>query len=433
MEPVTNNKPQNQKVGKRISTDDLIKYIKIHKEGIKNVKYIDLNDVPEQKNPTSLEKAYFQNIVEVNYLPKNLSEIFKLNESNKKYLHGGCLKTINFRNNKYFQISFFSSIISCLKQSFFSATISDQTIFITKLINRLMTESSGVRFTEFAYKKRYDWKKTDVQEDMGNNLFGPNIMKYVSDYFHINIFILDLDRDLLFFGGDEYVPYKRTLFLFKYPDGVFEPLFIGNSRAFTVDSDLIKEIRDNPDYVNVYNMTNKMSLGFEEMQEELIFYKPKKDKVKIKIEKPEEAYDKKKQEKIKEQAKKDKEKKESAKKNVKVEDSEESQNSDEKYDEDMNAYSEDSTEENEEDNKKIKQLSDNNDEEKEEKPVKATKKTIKNKSVEKESKTKYNIKDIKSTLKVAELKEIAKELGITIGKKTKDVLIEEIKNKLTKS
>lgn len=441
-----NSHNKTQKQGRRISTDELIKYIKTNKEVLKTVKCIDLNDVPINVQPTSLEKTQFQNLVEVDYLPTNLSQIFKLN-SGQKYLHAGCLRTINVKT-KTLMVSFYSSILSCLIQQFFSAPLGEQINFTLKLLDRLKKDSCGTTYTELAYKRRYGWKPNDIENEINMNLVTQNVMKFVSDYFHINIFILNLEKDLLHFGGDEYIPYKRTIFLIKYPDGIFEPLFVGNTRAFTVDNEIIKEIRNDMDCVNVFNFTDKHVLGFEETEEELVLYLPKQDQIKLKVERPEEAYDKqkvaelnKKNEKIKNTSKKSTNTKndfDSDQESNEVSDDNDEESIDSKqssenkfvkddfeYDEDMNAYDEreDSTDK-KNTKKKIKQLS---DDELEVKPKKVTK--TKSKTDEKKTQQTYKESDINSSLKMDKLKEIAKELGLkTTG--TKNVLIETIKNKL---
>lgn len=487
-QPWQNNAPI-PKQGKRISKDDLISYIKTNKDVLKNVKYVDLNEIQEKEKPTFLEKTQFQNLVEIDYFPPNLTQIFKINSSNNhKYLHAGCLRTINTKT-KTFQVSFFSSIMSCLKPSFFSSPVSYQISFMNQFIERLKEESTGIKFNEFGYKKKYGWKVNDLKEDINDNQFGPNIYKYVSDYFHINIFILDLEKDLLFFGGDEYIPFKYSIFLLKYSDMTYEPIFVGGQRTFAAESDIVKElIRNNPDNVNVYHMANKMSLGFEESEEDLAMYKPKKDIVKSredwikdKIEKdktkPEGIYDKEQQEKkAKEQktseevvkptkptkltkpAQTSKQNKPKEKSNTPDSDLSESEN--EEYDEDMNAFEEGSEEDSANSDKssvkpvkKIKQLSDVSEQQDDSdsdntskssesvKPTKTSKQVLKkeaiNKVLKKVDKTtkkespKYKLSDIKDSLKVNELKDIAKEIGVQVGKKTKAVLITDIKKALT--
>lgn len=406
-----NNK--TNKCGKRISTEDLLKYIKTNKEIIKSIKFVDLNDSPVDNKKLVLEKNKLHELTEINYLPSKLSTIFKL-ENGQKYLHSGCLQSISQNDGQQLFVSFYSSILSCLIQNFFVSSLSEQILFTTKLLNRLKIESCGNTYEQQFYKKRYGWNSEDIKNDMNLNLITPKIMKFVSDFFHINIFILDLAKDSLHFGGNEYIPFKRTIFLIKYFDDTFEPLHCGNNRVFTVDNDLIKEIRNNLDCVNIFQFTDRHLLGFEETEEELINYLPKQTQIKIKKEKPEFEYDK----KIIENNKN--------KKSTNNYDSDSDTNSinehysdiysNDEYDDDMNAYKEDSEEENVKlVNKKIKQLSDEEN--------------TKQKKKSKQQIITYKLSDIKSTLKLDELKEIALNLGLS-SKGTKAILIDAIKNKL---
>lgn len=446
----SNQNNRIQKQGKRISTESLIKYIQTNKDTLKSINFVDLNEVNIKTEITSLEKAKIQTLIEINYLPPNLSNIFNLNMG-PKYLHCGCLNIIN-QNGGSIIVSFYSSILSCLIQQFFISSLSDQILFTIKLINTLKKESSETSYSQFAYKKRYGWKPDDIKNDISSNIITPRVMKFVADYFHINIFILDLEKDMLFFGGDEYIPYKRTIFLIKYADQTFEPLYLGNNKVFTVDNELIKDIRNNLDCVNIFQFTDRHLLGLEETEEELINYLPKQTQIKIKTERPELEYDRQITEKKRE----------------KIHDKHtilKTESCESKYDENMNAYDENSdySTDNDVPKKKIKQLSEDEEikQSKQTKPTKKTKLTKSTKStkptkpteqikksdsigstgstgsvdlvepIEEKNVVNYKISDIKSTLKLEELKEIAKKLNLPT-KGTKSVLIESIKEKLNK-
>lgn len=426
---------QNQpvvKTGKRISKDDLLKYIETNKEVAKNINYVDLNETVSEKDLQTIEKTQFQTLSEVRYLPPNLASILKPNLN--KYLHAGCLRTIVVRNGKQqtnLQISLLSSIMTCMYPQFSTMTVVNQTTFLGKLFERLKSEASGIKFTQFSYNKKYKWHKGEIEVELDKCSYDGKSLKYISDYFHINLFILDIERDQMFYPGDEYVPYKSTVFLLKFEDGIYEPLFFGNTRVFQIDSNLIVQIRKDLDVVNVINLSEKISMGLEEVEEDLKYYKPPQEKERVKIEKPEYIADKEKQEKL------------AKEKEAQV------------YDDSINAFSE--GEECEEDNKyEIKQSTRSSESEKymsdtesnnDEKPKKVTKKSLKVQKDQKKSKeqkepktkneskkTSIDIKlsDIKSTLKIDELKTIAKKLGITTDKKTKPILMEEIKSFLSK-
>jgi hypothetical protein len=367
--------------------DDLFKYLKKNSEAFKFVSYIDLNDKVEKTIALTIDKLHFQDSKKINYLPTNLANIFKVNSNNlHKYLHIGVLKAIDGISN----ISLFSSIITCLKQTFISQTTSNQTLFIMKFVERLKSESKGSKFVEFGYK-RYKWDKTDLYNDLSNGAASGNVVKYLCDYLHINIFVLDLDKDELYFGGgEEYIPYKKTIFLLKYEDDTFEPFCTEQSRIFVANDDLIKHIRENKKYVKCHVLSDKVDAEFNEIEEDLEKYRLLKTKKQPIQEKNTEIH---KIQLCEMEVKKD------------------NDSSDESSDESSDDFDEE-----------LSELESELEEELE-KPCKI-----------------YKSENIKSTLKLAELQEIAKELEINIAEtknkktkaKTKDQLVTEIKKILKK-
>lgn len=445
MENFRYNQTQNTKTGKRIGKDDLLKYIEMNKDAQKNLNIVDLNENVDQIKPTSIEKAKFQGVEEIKYLPENLAKIFKIDKT--KYLHTGCLKTINFKQTKLksqainLEISLLSSIITCFHIDFPLMPVNNQAIFINKLFERLKNDSMS-KFTEFKYSKKYKWAKSDIENSMMKSNYDGKVMKYLSDYFHINIFILDVERDQLYYPGDEYIPYKNTIFVLKFSDNTFQPIFTQNVKVFTPVNQIIIDIRSNLDYVSVINLGETMSMGLEEVEEDLEIYLPNQNN------------------KLKEKRETQSQMAERLEKELR--------NNTEIFDESMNAFSEgnetndyesDSKSDNESDNEIKKNDKKNKpknklDEEpsvsqetiettelKEQKTIKknkenkeevATKSSKLKKSDKSDNKIKYVLSDIKSSLKVDELKIIAQNIGIQSNGKTKSVLIEEIKKQLTK-
>jgi hypothetical protein len=252
----------NAKIGKRISKNDLLVFIENNKEIVKNINYVDLNDPVDEIDTNSIEQVNIQSIVEIRYLPDNLSLILKPNIN--KYSHTGCLKTIKSSNKNIIQISLLSSIITCLHYNFSILSLQNQLTFMTKVFERLKNESAGSKFTEFRYFRKYRWNKHDIETDFNNSSCSVKVLKYLSDYFHINIFILDIEKDDIFFTGNEFIPHKNSVFLLKYSDDVYEPLFLGNLRFFSVDSYLINYIRKNPNIIKVMPLNGEDIDSFKE-------------------------------------------------------------------------------------------------------------------------------------------------------------------------
>ena len=411
------------KIGKRINKEDLLRYIENNKEVMKNINYVDLNESSSEKEMKTIEQSNFQTTSEVKYLPPNLSIIMNL--SHKKYLHVGCLKTMSFKNGKIsktLKISFLTSIITCFDHSFSSMTVANQTAFIQNLFGKLKSEIIGDQFKQYDYAKMYGWTKDELYQDIIECIYSPKIIKTIEDFFHINIFILDLEKDQLLFHGDKYVKHKRSIFILKYNESDYEPLFLGSHRYFTTENNQVNNINNiinNFNQITIVNLdkNSNAELKITEFDEDLTKYKPKPKKEKQKIEKPEIIAEKLKQTK--------------------------NQMSNEISGEDtINAYSD-----NDEPTNQISHLnkikkslseSDSSDstcsESEDEKPIKKSKmSTTKKPHNTKKSDAKQSeikLSDIKPSLKLDELKTIAMKLGIQTNKKTKAVLIEEIKSNI---
>jgi hypothetical protein len=215
---------------------------------------------------------------------------------------------------------------------------------------------------------------------------------------------------LYFGGGDSYIPYKKNIFLLKHSDDTYEPYFTEQSRTFAFGDIIIKQILQNSKYIHINMISNIVADNinpdkkFQEIEEDLTKYIGKKRPPK-KINVESEIIDK---------------------------------NKSSSYDDSMNAYNEDDTENNIGEKKKkndmshwkILNISDNDMSDND------VEISISKKSSDK-SKCEYKLSDIKSTLKIADLQNIAKKLKISLengGKsKTKNDLFFEIKTKISKS
>ena len=296
-----------KKTGKILTIEDLIEYFKKNKENIETVGTVDLNEVP--KIEEKISKLHFQDVQKVSFLPEKLSEIFKL--KSHKYLHAGILQFINNDN-----ISFYSSIITCLKQHFSFQPIETQKIFMSSFLRRLSKESKNAFFNKMNYKS-HGWTKSDITDTIFQGPINKKVQKFICDYLHVNIFVLDLENDSINFCDNIYVPYKKSIFLLKYVDNVYEPFFSEQSKVFKMTDFIMKCVKENQEEINVNDIFNSNS-KFEEVLEDLQQYIPPKPKL----------------------SKKEIEEKEKLKKEDKKKPIEQS------YDENTNAYDENSDESN---------------------------------------------------------------------------------------
>ena len=152
------------------------------------------------------------------------------------------------KNDKTYNVSMLTSIIYCLYKQYNDKTESDKEIFIWKLIEKLSSDVF-IKFTDFEYSK-LKWKKNDIVENINNNKYDYKVLKYLSDYFVINIFIVD-DSQLYFCGGNNFIQFRKNIFISKH-DNEFYPIFNEYKKTFSISDKLIQNITSNIDKINIY-------------------------------------------------------------------------------------------------------------------------------------------------------------------------------------
>jgi len=259
----------NTNTNRRISINDLFDFIKKNVYVVNSLGYVDLNDTKRNIKTTELHKLEFQDVQKISYLPPQLSQIFNIQHD--KYLHAGCLKTCSELPK---DISLYSSIMTCLKQPFLSLMVTEQDFFISRLLIKLRKEAIK-KYELFGYKL-YEWSKNTLETAVTNLESGVNVLKYLSDYFHINIFICDIEKDILqFTGGTVFIPYKKNIFLLKFNDGTFEPLYMDHTRTLSVNDKLIKKLINNLSLITPTNIEKLAEPSIIIIDEPLLKYKPK--------------------------------------------------------------------------------------------------------------------------------------------------------------
>lgn len=266
-----NTQNTDYKVGKRINTNDLVTFIKKNLSTINSIGCIDLNDNTSShlEEINKISDLKFQDIQKINFLPRNLSRIFENN--NHKYLHIGVLKQFSDRDTR--NISVFSAILSSLRQVFSKQTISNQSHILSTLMDRLQKEIMGSKFKYFGYNK-FKWEQEFIKESIDKCNSNKQVLRYISDYFHINIFVLDIENDELIFCSDKYVPYKKHIFLLKFKENNFEPFVMEHSKCFTNDDIPVKCVLKNHSKIKVFTTDPKQNyyIDFETHIEDLDKY-----------------------------------------------------------------------------------------------------------------------------------------------------------------
>jgi len=253
--------------GKKISLDDLINFIKHNSQIIQSIGCVDLSptDTIISNVSDSIQILKFQDSKKINFLPKNLFSIF--NPHTNMLSHTGV--RISTGEPVETNTSLFSSILFCLREHFITLSVEHQNRFIKVFVDRLVKEYSVSLFTKNNYKS-YGWKKYDLENDLKRGIVGKNVIKSLADFTHINIFVLDIEEDKLYYAnGENYVPYKKNIFLIKYSDNTFEPIYSEKSKYFCYGDPIIQHIIESKKLVEPYNFTSKLSVEFNLVEENL--------------------------------------------------------------------------------------------------------------------------------------------------------------------
>ena len=234
----------------KITKDMLLQFIKKNISGINKIDKINLNSINlslEEKicKKNEITPLGYQSSEKITFLPRNIIPWFNIKEY--QYYHIGVLENFVPRNVDYdINISLFASILTCLTSSFSQQPPKIQSDLIHTLIMRLKKDAKK-KFNEFNYRnKDTAFTHHDLINELNNGIIGGNLIRYIADYFHINIFILDIEENEFTFGNiKNFIPFKKSIFLIKYNQNKFEPLFTNKNKYFCYNDDLIEIIIDN--------------------------------------------------------------------------------------------------------------------------------------------------------------------------------------------
>ena len=139
--------------------------------------------------------------------------------------------------------SFFSSTLSLINKEFNEIIPSKQIKYINEfclhLINELKNKSL---FRKFQYSK-LGWKKKDLEIDLKERNNSILTLRYISDYFNLNLFIFDLEEDSidLVYGEDKFNQFKRNIVL-SFKKGFYEPLLFNGNSYWNYDNNIISKL-----------------------------------------------------------------------------------------------------------------------------------------------------------------------------------------------
>ena len=177
---------------------------------------------------------------EVINIPKKLDELFDNLLCDNYYLYG-----ISINN-----VSFINSLLYILLSDFKFKNSKDQQQFSIQLKNNLLKELSTY-FKNNKYSK-LNYKKQSMEDNIENNLFENAELHYISDYYSINLILLDYYKFTYYTGGN-YNEDNNNIIIVKYND-IYLPIIhiFGESPSNLIYKCIINKLKIN-------NLTQNLS------------------------------------------------------------------------------------------------------------------------------------------------------------------------------
>ena len=183
--------------------------------------------------------------METKYDKSNLNDFFKNIFGNEIYRHGIIQ---NFKSStRTLNISLYYSILYLLDNNFEKLEEFKQIDNINILINKMCLDiNSNALITRYNYRE-LKIKKSDLISDISNYKNTNKVIKFLSDYLDINIFLCDFKHNKLYSvcNNNYYNKYKNNIFLGKINSNSFEPILSDKNKIFSYNHPIINNILNN--------------------------------------------------------------------------------------------------------------------------------------------------------------------------------------------
>jgi hypothetical protein len=240
MEVLENNR---SKMTERVTLASLLQFIKENTQ-----QHQPKEEIIKEKDKVKEEKVKEEKVkeekVKEEKVIKDKSKTFeeKLVEATKP------IRFLNYENiyiTKYNLSSFLDSIL------FF---FNDKTITTEMIVLGLKRFIQYGGFTEFGYSK-LKWNKKMITNSIDSNSIDEYYIRSLSDYLHVNIYILHAKSDSFTFFGDFY-PNRKSYVIYKFNDN-FYPIFDKETIFLTSNSEFItqflpKDKQSKLDIIDIY-------------------------------------------------------------------------------------------------------------------------------------------------------------------------------------
>mgnify|MGYP001001340308 CR=1 FL=1 len=246
----TNNINNSGNSGKRLTIDMIINYIATMRQTQEKLQHIE--NIVRQEDYKLL---YFGKSKDLTNLPNNLGKIFE-GISTSTVRTGIITKPLSPDQTNF---TFFMSLLFCIDPNFSNAPIDAREKQASELKSNLIYNMKHSKLFESFKYKELKWKKKTIIDDITcGNTDSKLVARYVTDYFNINLFIIDINNDSIIacYPEELFDPFKNTIIMSLF-DCVYEPVYdITTSRIWKYTCNNYKTLLD-----NIKNDANKLSVN----------------------------------------------------------------------------------------------------------------------------------------------------------------------------
>mgnify|MGYP001433433365 CR=1 FL=1 len=188
---------------------------------------------------------------------KNIKQPFSEIFDNNNYLFYkiGIIHSMKNDKNKYYNCSVYSSILTCILENYIDNTIDIRMNFINKFVIQILEDIGKEKlYTKFNYRS-LGWKKKNLINSIRTCENNDIVIKFLSDYLNVNIFIIDIPKNKIFisYGEEKFNKFKKNYFLTCIND-IYEPVLCNNITNIKFDNIPFSIIINH--YQNIINIIN---------------------------------------------------------------------------------------------------------------------------------------------------------------------------------
>jgi hypothetical protein len=228
---------------KRLTLNKLISYVLDH-HGLEEHE-ANADDMYEimQENVNQIEDIKFDilkvgDVKPMSDFSESLKEIFDP-FIRTCFRHG----SISHFADKSLNLSLLDSVLTCLIDAYRTLPPEEKEIYIKNMRDKLISDLNNTGlFKQYDYKS-LGWKLKDLKDSLKLYKNNRMVLRFITDYFNINIFLLNVLEDKIYaiYGEENFNMFKGTIFLSFYND-IFEPLTYEQTYLWSYSTEPLKKL-----------------------------------------------------------------------------------------------------------------------------------------------------------------------------------------------